>query len=89
MCSIITYIVYYRRISEGISSINTTYSDVKSDVLSEITRKAAIKEAKELADATQLEYVRADQKSKAGEETVRKVHQKQADKAMDVRSIIL
>ena len=54
-------------------------------MLSEIARSAAIKEAKKMADATQQEFVRAEQKAKAGEEMVRKVQQKEADRAMDVR----
>ena len=70
-----------RRISE--SSEDPAYSDAKSDVLTQISRKAAVKEAKQLAEATQQEYVRAEQKARVGEETVRKVHQKQADRAME------
>ena len=65
------------------------FSEAKGDVLSELTRKASIKEAKQLADATQQEYVRAEQKTRAVEDTVRKVHQKQADRAMDVRKKLL
>lgn len=53
-------------------------------MLSEISRKAAIQEAKQLADATQEEYIHAQQKARAGEEMVRKIHQKEADKAMEV-----
>jgi hypothetical protein len=59
---------------------------VKGDVLSEISQKAAIQEAKQLADATQAEYIQAEQKTRVGEEVVRKIHQKEADKAMDVSS---
>ena len=53
-------------------------------MLSEISRKAAIREAKQLADATQEEYIHAQQKARAGEEMVRKIHQKEADNAMEV-----
>lgn len=63
------------------------YSEAKGEVLSELARKSSIKKAKELAEATQQEYVIAEQKTRAAEETVRKVHQMQADKAMDVRFI--
>lgn len=38
-----------------------------------------------MAEDTQQEFVRAEQKARAGEEMVRKVNQKEADKAMDVR----
>lgn len=61
------------------------FSEAKGEVLSELVRKASIKKAKQLAEATQQEYVTAEQKARAAEETVRKVHQMQADKAMDVR----
>lgn len=60
------------------------FAEAKGDVLSEISRKAAIREAKQLADATQEEYIHAQQKARAGEEMVRKIHQKEADKAMEV-----
>ena len=45
----------YRRISEG--GTDSAYSEAKGEVLSEITRKASIKKAKELAEETQKEYV--------------------------------
>lgn len=63
------------------------FSEAKGEVLSELARKASIKKAKQLAEATQQEYVAAQQKARVAEETVRKVHQMQADKAMDVRLI--
>ena len=68
---------------------DSTYSEAKGEVLSEITRKASIKKAKELAEETQQEYVMAEQKARVAEETVRKVHQKMADAAMDVSDIVL
>ena len=70
--------------SEGNGSGSSAFSEAKGDVLSEISRKAAIREVKQLADATQDQYIRAEQKTRAGEEVVRKIHQKEADKAMDV-----
>ena len=74
----------FRRISEGEDSKSSAFSEVKGDVLSEIYQKAAIREAKQLADATQAEYIQAEQKTRTGEEVVRKIHQKEVDKAMDV-----
>ena len=55
--------------------------------MSEISRKASIREAKQLADATQEDYVRAEQKARTGEELVRKIHQKEVNRAMDVSLI--
>ena len=75
----------HRRIAEAKDTKESPYSEAKSDVLSELSRKAAIKEAKELANTTQQEYIRAEQKARVEEDTVRKVHQKQADAAMQVR----
>ena len=72
-----------RRISEG-DETSPAYSEAKGDVLAEISRKAAIKEAKQLATATQEEYIMAEQKARAGEEMVRKIHQREADHAMEV-----
>ena len=80
--------MWFRRISESGVSGSSAYSEAKGDVLSEISRKAAIREAKQLASATQAEYVRADQKTRACEEMVRKVHQKEADQAMDVSLLL-
>ena len=37
-----------------------------------------------MADTQQQEYIMAEQKARAQEETVRKVHQKEANHAMDV-----
>ena len=41
--------------------------------------------AKEMVDTQQQEYIMAEQKARAQEETIRKVHQKEANHAMDVR----
>ena len=40
-------------------------------------------------EETQQEYIRQEQKTRAQEAAMRQVHQKQADKAMDVRIIII
>ena len=53
-------------------------------MLEQICRKANIKKAKEMADTQQQEYIMAEQKARAQEETIRKVHQKEANHAMDV-----
>ena len=53
-------------------------------MLEQIVRKANVKLAKEMADTQQQEYIVAEKKARAQEETMRKVHQKEADKAMDV-----
>ena len=75
----------HRRVAEaGEGAKDTTYSEAKSDVLSEISRKASIKKAKQLAEDTQQQYIIAERKARSEEETVRKIHQKQADKAMEV-----
>ena len=37
-----------------------------------------------MADTQQQEYIMAEQKARAQEETIRKVHQKEANHAMDV-----
>ena len=73
----------HRRISESGSS-PVGASPAQAEVLEEIVRKASIKTAKEMADAQQQEYIQAEQKARAQEQAMRKVHQKQADKAMDV-----
>ena len=57
------------------------------EVLEQIRRKANVKLAKEMADSQQQEYILAEQKARAQEETMRKVHQKEADKAMDVSAM--
>lgn len=73
----------HRRISEsGSSPIGA--SAAQAEVLEAIVRKASIKTAKEMADAQQQEYIQAEQKARAQEQAMRKVHQKQADRAMDV-----
>ena len=59
-------------------------SDVQAEVMEQVVRKVSIKKAKEMADATQQEYILAEQKARVQEDTVRKIHQKQADKAMVV-----
>lgn len=46
--------------------------------------QANIKESKRMFDETKKEYEIAAQKSKAQEEALRQVNQKQADRAMDV-----
>lgn len=73
----------HRRISESGSS-PVGASPAQAEVLEEIVRKASIKTAREMADAQQQEYIQAEQKARAQEQAMRKVHQKQADKAMDV-----
>ena len=40
--------------------------------------------AKEMVDTQQQEYIMAEQKARAQEDTIRKVHQKEANHAMDV-----
>lgn len=72
-----------RRIKEGIQPAKGYLSLLKSDVLSEINRNASIKQAKEMADSQQLEYVMAEKKAHLQEDMIRKVHQKEADHAMD------
>eukprot|EP00731_Ephydatia_muelleri_P017030 Em0010g128a len=72
-----------RRIKEGIQPAKGYLSLLKSDVLSEINRNASIKQAKEMADAQQLEYVMAEKKAHLQEDMIRKIHQKEADHAMD------
>lgn len=69
-----------RRIAD---SPNHKMSDAQADVVEAITRKASVKKAKALQDETQKEYVQADVKARAQENTVRKVNQKMAAKAMD------
>ena len=73
-----------RRVADSSDSNPTPFSEVKSEVLTEISRKAAVKEAKQLADTTQQDYILAANKARVAEDTVRKVHQKQADAAMQV-----
>ena len=72
-----------RRIKEGIQPAKGYLSLLKSDILTEINRNASIKQAKEMADAQQLEYVMADKKVHLQEDMIRKIHQKEADEAMD------
>ena len=69
---------------ESSDSTPAPFSEVKSEVLTEISRKAAVKEAKQLADTTQQGYILAEKKARVTEDTVRKVHQKQADAATQV-----
>ena len=79
-------IIYaFRRISE---TTKPTLTDAQADVLEAINRTANVKKVKELVDATQQEYINAEAKARVQEETVRKVNQKQVDKAMDVRLIL-
>ena len=74
----------HRRVQENAEPAKGAISDARTEVLESIAREASRKEAKELAEATRQDYIMADTKARAQEETVRKVHQKQADKAMDV-----
>lgn len=76
------------RIKEGIQPAKGYLSLLKSDILTEINRNASIKQAKEMADAQQLEYVMADKKVHLQEDMIRKIHQKEADEAMDVRNSV-
>lgn len=59
-------------------------SDVQADMLEAINRQASIKKAKAMVDQTQQEYVQAEMKDKVQGDMIRKINQKQADKAMDV-----
>ena len=74
-----------RRVAEAPNSPPGGISDSQTEVLEQICRKANIKMAKEMVDTQQKEYVMAEQKARAQEETIRKVHQKEANHAMDVR----
>ena len=73
--------LYHRRVKE---SEGSSLSDSQVTILEQINRRASIQKAKELVDSTQKEYIQAEAKARAQEDTVRKVHQKQADVAMDV-----
>ena len=73
-----------RRVAEAPNSPPGGISDSQTEVLEQICRKANIKMAKEMVDTQQQEYIMAEQKARAQEETVRKVHQKEANHAMDV-----
>ena len=53
-------------------------------MLESIAREAGKKEAKIMAETARQEYMTAEAKTRSQEETMRKVHQKQADRAMDV-----
>ena len=64
-------------------------SDAQAEVLESIVRQASLKKAQELSKVTQQEYVMADAKARSQEEAVRKIHQKQADRAMDVSALSL
>ena len=59
-------------------------SDAQAEMLEAINRRASIKKAKAMVDQTQQDYIQAEIKEKVQEDMVRKVNQKQADKAMDV-----
>ena len=72
------------RIQENGVPPEGSISDARNEVLESIAREAAKKEAKSLAEATRREAIVADAKVHAQEETMRIVHQKQADRAMDV-----
>lgn len=56
-------------------------SDQQARVLEEMERKASITEAKKLADEQQQAYIRDEQRTRAQEEAIRHVHQRQADAA--------
>lgn len=71
-----------RRVEEAPTSPKGGVSDAQAEVMEQIVRKANIKQAKDMADATQQEYIVAEQKARAQEDTVRKIHQKEADRAM-------
>ena len=73
-----------RRVAEAPNSPPGGISDSQTEVLEQICRKANIKMAKEMVDTQQQEYIMAEQKARAQEETIRKVHQKEANHAMDV-----
>ena len=64
-------------------------SDAQAEVLESIVRQASKKKAQELLNATQQEYIMAEAKLRSQEEAVRKIHQKQANKAMDVSRLPL
>lgn len=72
-----------RRIAEAPLSPKGGVSDAQVEVLESIARRASKMKAKELSDATQQEYILAEAKARSQEEAMRKVHQKQVDKAMD------
>ncbi len=59
-------------------------SDARTEVLESLAREAAKREAKSQIEAVRREAVLADAKVRAQEETMRMVHQKQADRAMKV-----
>ena len=72
-----------RRVAEAPNSPPGGISDSQTEVLEQICRKANIKMAKEMVDTQQQEYIMAEQKARAQEDTIRKVHQKEANHAMD------
>ena len=74
----------YRRIAEAPQAPKGGVSDAQATVLEDINRRANRKSAHEMEDAVKQEYIQAERKSRAQEEAVRKVHQKEVDKAMDV-----
>lgn len=76
---------YIRRVAEAPLSPKGGVSDAQVEVLESIARRAGKKTARELANATQQEYIQAEAKARSQEEAVRKIHQKEVDKAMDVR----
>ena len=73
-----------RRVAEAPLSPKGGVSDAQAEVLESIARRASKKKAKELSDATQQEYILAEAKARSQEAAVRKIHQKEADKAMEV-----
>ena len=79
----------YRRIAEAPLSPKGGVSDAQAEVLESIIRQASKKKAQELSEATQREYVQAEAKARYQEEAVRKIHQKEANKAMDVSHLSL
>ena len=74
----------HRRLIENGEPPQGALSDAKAAVLESIAREAGKKEAKIMAETARQEYMTAEAKTRSQEETMRKVHQKQADRAMDV-----
>lgn len=72
-----------RRVAEAPLSPEGGVSDAQAEVLESIVRQASKKKAQELSSTTQQEYILAETKARSQEEAVRKIHQKEADKAMD------
>lgn len=79
----------YRRVAEVPLKPEGGVSDAQAEVLESIVRQANKKKAQELSNATQQDYIMAEAKARSQEEAVRKIHQKEADKAMDVSHLSL